>query len=77
MSTAWDNAPALMCFRSETTEEAFNGIVEIVASSIRASQFYSPAYKKIDPDTFCQDISDEEIGVATESAASAILTVEI
>jgi predicted nucleic acid-binding Zn ribbon protein len=77
MSTAWDDAPALMCFRSETTEEAFNGIVENVAISIRASQFYSPAYKKIDPDTFCQDIPDKEIGVAAESAASAILTVEI
>ena len=77
MRTAWDDAPALMCFRSETTEKAFNGIVENVAISIRASQFYSPAYKKIDPDTFCQDIPDEEIGVAAESAASAILTVEI
>ena len=74
MRTAWDDAPALMCFRSETTEEAFNGVIELVATSIRANQFYYPEYRKVDPDTFSRDVPEEEMRAAAETAAAKLLS---
>ena len=74
MRTAWDDAPALMCFRSETTEEAFNGVTELVATGIRADQFYYPEYRKVDPDTFSRDIPEEEMRAAAETAAQKLLS---
>lgn len=74
MRTAWDDAPALMCFRSETTEEAFNGVTELVATGIRANQFYYPEYRKVDPDTFSRDIPEEEMRAAAETAAQKLLS---
>ncbi len=73
MQTVWDDAPALMCFRSETTENAFNGVAELVAGSIRAEQFYYPEYKKVNPDTFSRDIPEEEMRAAAEAAAESLL----